>query len=106
VTGVDQLAKLLRRAAERAFSMCGRIGAITEPSHISHAVAPTTNKTYTANFTTQYYLTMSLGTGGTVSPASGWKNSGAAVFITAKAAIGYTSTGWTGSGTGSYTGST
>ena len=73
---------------------------------ISHAVAPTTNKTYTANFTTQYYLTMSPGTGGTVSPASGWKNSGAAVSITAKAAIGYTFTGWTGSGTGSFSGTT
>src|SRR5215470_18595661 len=43
---------------------------------ISHTVAPTTNKTCTATFRTQYYLTMSHGTGGTVSPASGWKNSG------------------------------
>ena len=50
---------------------------------ISHTVAPTTNKIYTANFTTQYYLTMSHGTGGTVTPASGWKNSGAAVSISA-----------------------
>ena len=50
---------------------------------ISHTVAPTTNKTYTATFRTQYYLTMSHGTGGTVSPASGWKNSGATVSITA-----------------------
>ena len=50
---------------------------------ISHTVAPTTNKTYTANFGTQYYLTMSHGTGGTVSPASGWKNSGATVSISA-----------------------
>ena len=32
---------------------------------------------------TQYYLTMSHGTGGTVSPASGWKNSGVAVSINA-----------------------
>jgi hypothetical protein len=38
---------------------------------ISHTVAPTTNRTYTANFNTQYCLTMSHGTGGTVSPASG-----------------------------------
>src|SRR5213075_250455 len=36
---------------------------------ISHAVAPTTNKIYTANFNTQYFLTMAHGTGGTVSPA-------------------------------------
>src|SRR4029077_16239447 len=50
---------------------------------ISHPVAPTTNKTYTATFTTQYYLTMSHGTGGTVSPTSGWRNNGAVVSITA-----------------------
>ena len=53
---------------------------------ISHTVAPTTNKTYTANFNTQYYLTMSHGTGGTVTPASGWKNSGTIVSITARPA--------------------
>jgi hypothetical protein len=71
---------------------------------ISHSVAPTTNKIYTANFRTQYYLTMSPGTGGTVSPASGWKNSGATVSITARPATNYTFTNWTGSGTGSYSG--
>src|SRR5204863_2905470 len=46
---------------------------------ISHTVAPTTNKTYTANFGTQYYLTMTHGTGGTVSPTSGWRGSGSTV---------------------------
>ena len=38
---------------------------------ISHTVAPSTNKTYTATFRTQYYLTMAHGTGGTVSPMVG-----------------------------------
>ena len=71
---------------------------------ISHTVAPTTNTTYTANFSTQYYLTMSHGTGGTVSPASGWKNSGTAVSISATPASGYSFTNWTGSGAGSYSG--
>src|SRR5262249_7921875 len=71
---------------------------------ISHAVAPTTNKTYTATFTTQYYLTMSPNTGGTVSPSSGWKNSGSTVSITATSATGYSFTGWSGTGTGSYSG--
>src|SRR5205823_382334 len=73
---------------------------------ISHTVAPTTNKTYTAIFTTQYYLTMSHNTGGTVNPASGWKNSGAAVSITATPAIGYSFSNWTGTGTGSFSGTT
>ena len=71
---------------------------------ISHTVAPTSNTTYTANFRTQYYLTMVHGTGGTVSPASGWKNSGAAVSIRAMPGNGYSFTNWSGSGTGSYSG--
>jgi uncharacterized repeat protein (TIGR02543 family) len=71
---------------------------------ISHTVAPTTNKTYTAKFNTQYYLTMAHGTGGTVTPASGWRNSGAAVSISATPGSGYSFTNWTGSGTGSFSG--
>jgi hypothetical protein len=71
---------------------------------ISHTVAPTTNTTYTATFKTQYFLTMSHGTGGRVSPASGWKNSGATVSITATPNSGFSFSNWTGSGTGSYSG--
>lgn len=72
---------------------------------ISHAVAPTTNKTYTATFKTQYHLTMTHGTGGTVSPMSGWKNGGTAISISAMLASGFGFTNWTGSGTGSFSGS-
>ena len=71
---------------------------------ISHTVAPTTNATYTATFRTQYYLTMAHGTGGTVRPSSGWRDSGAAVSISAMPASGYSFTNWTGSGTGSFSG--
>jgi hypothetical protein len=71
---------------------------------ISHTVAPTTNKTYTATFRTQYYLTMAQGTGGTVTPASGWRNSGTAVSIRANPANHYHFTNWTGTGAGSYSG--
>src|SRR5207302_4326813 len=70
---------------------------------ISRTVAPTTNKTYTAKFTTQYFLTMSAGTDGTVTPVSGWKNSGTTVSITAKPSTGYSFTSWSGTGTGSFT---
>jgi uncharacterized repeat protein (TIGR01451 family) len=73
---------------------------------ISHVVAPTTNKTYTANFTTQYFLTMTAGTGGKLSPASGWKNSGAVFSISATPVTAYTFTNWTGTGTGSFSGTT
>jgi hypothetical protein len=72
----------------------------------SHTVAPTSNATYTGNFTTQYYLTLTHGTGGTVSPATGWKNSGAAISITAKPASGYSFSNWSGNGTGSFSGTT
>jgi hypothetical protein len=71
---------------------------------ISHVVAPTTNKTYTATFTIQYYLTMSAVTGGTVSPSSGWRNSGAVISITATPATGYIFSNWAGAGTGFYSG--
>ena len=71
---------------------------------ISHTVAPTTNTTYTATFKTQYFLTMAAGTGGRVTPASGWKNSGATVSISARPARGYSLSNWSGSGTGSYSG--
>ena len=74
---------------------------------ISHTVAPTAATTYTAYYTTQYALTTGYGTGGaSVSPASAWYNSGSSVGISATAASGYSFSSWTGSGTGSYSGST
>jgi hypothetical protein len=71
---------------------------------ISHTVVPTANATYTATFKTQYFLTMTHGTGGTVSPASGWKNSGTVVSISATPANNFSFSSWTGTGTGSYSG--
>ena len=71
---------------------------------ISHVVAPTTNKTYTAQFQKQYFLTMSAGSGGTVQPASSWRNAGSNVTIKGRANSGFSFAGWVGSGTGSYTG--
>ena len=49
---------------------------------------------------------MNAGTGGTVSPASGFFNSGQSVNIAATANVGYSFAGWTGSGAGSFTGAT
>jgi subtilisin family serine protease len=71
---------------------------------IIHTVAPASDTTYTANFTTQYYLNMSAGAGGTVSPQSGWYNSGQGVTISATPNSGFTFSGWSGAGAGSYTG--
>src|SRR5207245_110181 len=71
---------------------------------LSHTVSPQFSNTYTANFTTQYYLTMNSGSGGSISPGSGWFNSSSNVTLTAAPLAGSTFTNWTGSGTGSYSG--
>ena len=73
----------------------------------STITAGASNTNYTANFTTQYYLTVSgvPPVGGGVSPASGWYGSGSSVGITATTNSNYTFSGWAGAGTGSYTGS-
>jgi hypothetical protein len=79
-------------------------GSWSDGGTISHTVSPTVNMTYTANFTTQYYLTISAGAGGSVSPGSVWTNSGAVMNISATASNGYAFNSWTGSGTMSYSG--
>jgi hypothetical protein len=71
---------------------------------ISHTITPTSNSRYVAKFATQYYLTMNAGTGGTVAPASSWRNKGAQGVIKGTPLPGYHFTGWTGSGSGSYSG--
>ncbi len=70
----------------------------------SHTVSPGSATTYTANFTKQYQLTMNTGTGGQVSPASGFFDSGQVVQVSATPNSGYQFAGWTGSGVGSFTG--
>jgi hypothetical protein len=55
-------------------------------------------------FQHQYYLTMKASGPGTVTPSSGWYNSGAKVTIKATPNAGHKFTKWTGTGTGSYTG--
>ena len=75
----------------------------------SHSVTASNNdRTYTASFTTQYYLTMSASpsTGGTVTPSSGWRNKGQSVAINATANSGFGFASWSGTGSGSYTGTT
>jgi hypothetical protein len=81
-------------------------GSWSDGGAISHTVAPTANATYTANFTTQHFLTTAAGSGGSVGPAGGWYNAGQAVTVTATPNSGFSFAGWTGSGSGSFTGAT
>ena len=70
----------------------------------SHTItAPPSATTYTANFTTQYYLTTAASAGGTVSPASGWYNSGVAPQVSAAANSGYSFSGFSGALSGTAT---
>ena len=63
----------------------------------SHTVtAPSTAATYTAAFTVQYYLTTSAGTGGSISPSSGWYNAGTVVPVGASPGPGYQFAGFSG----------
>ena len=70
----------------------------------SHSITvPSSATTYTANFTTQYYLTTLAGSGGGITPASEWLNSGAVVPVTATTNSGFTFTGFSGALTGTTT---
>jgi len=71
---------------------------------ISHTVTPNSPATYIANFTTRYFLTMNADAGGTVTPTSDWFDSGTLVNVSATASNGYSFSGWTGNGSGSYSG--
>ena len=57
-------------------------------------------------FQHQYYLTMKVSGPGTATPSSGWHNSGVKVTITARANSSHKFIKWTGTGTGSFTGTT
>ncbi len=61
--------------------------------------------TYTASFSTQYYLTTAASPagGGTVTPASGWVSAGSGVTVSAAAASGYYFAGFTGALSGTAT---
>jgi sugar lactone lactonase YvrE len=52
------------------------------------------------SYTTEYYLTITAGAGGTVSQSSGFETAGASVTLTATPAAGYVFSGWQGACTG------
>lgn len=74
----------------------------------SHSKTINYDTTVTCYFTTQYYLTMAANpsAGGSVSPLSGWKNAGAYIGISASPNVNYDFSSWSGTGFGSYSGTT
>ncbi len=76
---------------------------------ISHTInTPGTATTYTANFTTQYYLTLTADPelGGTTIPENGWFDIGEEVQVAAIVNSGYDFMEWEGTGSGSFNGNT
>jgi len=75
---------------------------------MNQTVYPTSNTTYTVNFTKQYYLFMNISpsNGGSSTPSEGWFNSGSTVQICATSNLVYNFSNWIGNGSGSYTGVT
>ena len=71
---------------------------------ISQEVSPAANTSYVANFTKQYQFTMQSAADGTTTPASGWFTAGASIQISATPDPGFAFNGWTGTGSGSYSG--
>ena len=64
------------------------------------------NLSENVSYSIQYYLTIDTSPAGTgtVSQSSGWFSAGSSVNLTAQADSGYVFSSWSGSGTGSYTG--
>jgi uncharacterized repeat protein (TIGR01451 family) len=67
-------------------------------------VTPATSGDYSASFTVQHYLTMLASVGGSVDPLSGYYNGGQSITIQPVPEAGWSFRGWTGSGSGSYSG--
>ena len=87
----------------------GWSGDATGTTSPSNAITMNAPKTATANWKTQYQLTMKVSPSGagTTSPSAGttWRDAGT-VSISATAFSGYAFSSWTGIGTGKYTGPT
>ena len=73
---------------------------------LTHVVAPTSDASYTASFSTKYYLTMNGAAGLIVGPdpPGAWYPKGSRVDLFMMEDSAGTFTGWSGSGMGSYSG--
>ena len=62
----------------------------------AHSVTPTFNTFYTVTFEQQFYLSTTAAQGGSISPSSGWYDSGTIVPVNAQNSSGYVFTGFSG----------
>lgn len=75
---------------------------VATPANASETV--TSNGTFSVSFVQQYLVTVVAGPGGTATPASSWVVAGSVVDLTATANATSQFVNWTGTGSGSYTG--
>ncbi len=72
------------------------------PSHT--ITVPAAPSTFTATYKRQFFLTMGAQGAGIVTPSSGWRDTSSVVSIVASPVAGNAFSLWTGTGTGSYSG--
>ncbi|MDE1846062.1 MAG: hypothetical protein KGH53_02170 [Candidatus Micrarchaeota archaeon] len=84
------------------FNFVSGCGATTQSGTLSGVA----NCTLNGNYITQYFLTTSAspGIGGSLTPVSGWYNAGSGATLGETPSAGYAFNGFTGTGSGSYTG--
>ncbi len=80
----------------------GRIGRMAERD--SHTISPTSDGAFSAEFGSQYYLTMDAAWSGNVTPSSGWYRQSAKQCKSAAVSCRYVFVQWNGSGNGAYSG--
>lgn len=76
----------------------------SDSGDISHSIAPTNSSTFTADFNTEYFLSVIGSPGGSIDPTNNWYSAASKIQIKANPDSGYYFAGWVGTGNGSYTG--
>lgn len=76
------------------------------PVGVAPTVTVTHNQTVVLSYSTSYWVAVYATAGGVVRPSSGWVTAGSSIVLNASANLGYNFGGWSGTGTGSYTGMT
>jgi enterochelin esterase family protein len=76
----------------------------SDSGDISHSITPANSSTFTADFNTEYFLSVIGSAGGSIDLTNNWYSANSQVQIKAIPDSGYYFAGWVGTGNGSYTG--